>query len=282
MGKKTAIITITLALLVLLVGVAYSHDIWLSPERFVLMRGDTLIVHQLVGTELDTEDDLALLVAMTPRFELITPQGTVDLLSEIPDLRTLPVIQPVLKRKLDFEGLALVTMDHAFIYEDWSREQFLEILEHEEFDVEAFRPHMGRGPTESERYRRSLKALVQVGSVTGGVLHKREVGQGIEILLLQNPYLLDPGDDIEVQVLFDGEPLHDKLVKAFHKTGRGVVTKSKARTNQDGIARFTLDDRGPWLIRLVHLLPCAERADLDCESDAYWESHFASYSFALN
>ncbi len=106
MGKKTAIITITLALLMLLVGVAYSHDIWLSPERFVLMRGDTLIVHQLIGTELDTEDDLALLVTMTPRFELITPQGTVDLLSEIPNLRTLPVIQPVLKRKLDFDVVA--------------------------------------------------------------------------------------------------------------------------------------------------------------------------------
>ncbi len=108
------------------------------------------------------------------------------------------------------------------------------------------------------------------------------VGQRLEILLLQNPYLLDPGDDIEVQVLFDGEPLHDKLVKAFHKTGRGVVTKSKARTNQDGIARFRLDEAGPWLIRLVHMLPCAELADLDCEEDAYWESHWASYSFALN
>lgn len=282
MGKKTAIITITLALLVLLVGVAYSHDIWLSPERFVLMRGDTLIVHQLVGTELDTEDDLALLWTMTPRFELITPQGTVDLLSELPDMRTQPVIQPVLKRKLDFEGLALVTMDHAFIYEDWSHEQFLEYLEHEEFDIEEFEPHMGRGPIESERYRRTLKALVQVGGVTEGDLHKRVVGQRLEILLLQNPYLLDPGDDVEVQVLFDGEPLHDKLVKAFHKTGRGVVTKSGARTNQDGIARFTLDEAGPWLIRLVHLVPCAERADLDCEEDAYWEGHWASYSFALN
>ena len=282
MRKKTAIITISLALLVLLVGVAYSHDVWLFPERFVLMRGDTLIVHQLVGTELDTEEDLALLVTMTPRFELITPQGTVDLLSELPDLRTLPVIQPVLKRKLDFEGLALVTMDHAFIYEDWSHEQFLEYLEHEEFDIEEFEPHMGRGPIESERYRRTLKALVQVGGVTGGDLHKRVVGQRVEILLLQNPYVLSPGDVLEVQVLFEGKPLHDKLVMAFHKTGPGVVTKSRARTNRDGIARFTLDDRGPWLIRLVHMLPCAERADLDCEEDAYWEGHWASYSFALN
>ena len=281
MGRKTAIVTITLALLVLLARAAYSHDIWLFPEQFVLVRGDTLIVHQLIGTDFETEDDLALLRTMTPRFELITAQGTVDLNSELPDIWEQSFIHPVLKRKLDFEGLGLVTMDHAFIYEDWSHEEFLEILKHEEVDMEAFEPHMGRGAVESERYRRTLKALVQVGSVTGGDLHKRVVGQRVEILLLQNPYLLSPGDRIEVQVLFEGEPLHGQLVKAFRDTGRGVITKSRARTDRNGIARFTLHDRGAWLIRLVHMMPCAERADLDCEDDAYWESHWASYSFAL-
>ena len=279
--RKTLVQVVAFTLSLATVNAAPAHDIWLHAERFSLGKGDTLIVHQLVGTELDTEDDLALSRMLTSRFALITPQGTVDLLSELPDMRTQPEIKPVLKRKLDFDGLALVTMDHAFIWDEWPREEFLENLEHEEFDIEAFEPHMGRGPMESERYRRTLKALVQVGSVTEGDLHKRVVGQRLEILLLQNPYLLDPGDDIEVQVLFDGEPLHDKLVKAFHKTGRGVVTKSRARTSQDGIARFTLDEAGPWLIRLVHMLPCAERADVDCE-DVYWESHWASYSFALN
>ncbi len=281
-GKKTTAIVLTLAFLFALARVAYSHDIWLFPEEFVLVEGDTLIVHQLVGTELESERDVPLLRTMTPRFELITDQGTVDLLAELPDFSEQPVIEPVLKRELDFEGLALVTMDHAFIYENWTREQFLEILEHEEFEIERFEPHMGRGDDESERYRRTLKALVQVGGTAEGDLHRRVVGQSLEILLLQNPYLLSPGDEMEVQVLFGGAPLANQVVKAFRRAPQGAVMQTRAHTDQEGIARFTLDDRGPWLVRLVHYLPCAEHVDLDCEDDAYWESHWASYSFAVN
>lgn len=282
LSKKAAAAAIGVSLLLIVARVAYSHDIWLSPEQFVLVEGDTLVVHQLIGTELDTERDIPLLRTMTPRFELITAQGTVDLLSELPDPSERAVIEPVLKRELDFEGLALVTMDHAFIYEDWTREQFLETLQHEEFEIERFEPYMGRGEVESERYRRTLKALVQVGSADGGDLHRRVVGQSLEILLLQNPYLLGPGDPIDVQVLYDGEPLPDQMVKVFHQTRRGRVSQFRERTGRDGVARFTLDDRGAWLIRLVHLIPCSEHPDLDCEDDAYWESHWASYTFALN
>ena len=282
MRTRIASPLVTLMLSFLMLSVAYAHDIWLQPDRFVLSKGDTLTVRQLVGDELETEEETELLRWLTSRFDLITPDGLVDLLSELPDIRTQPVVKPVLTRKLDFEGLALVTMDHAFIYEDWSHEQFLEYLEHEEFDIEAFEPHMGRGPIESERYRQTLKALVQVGGVTGGDLHKRVVGQRVEILLLQNPYLLDPGDDLEAQVLFKGKPLRDRVVMAFNTDGQRPVSESTARTNADGIVRFKLDQSGIWLIHLVHMLPCAERADLDCEDDAYWESHWASYSFALN
>ncbi len=281
MWNKRRVLAITLALMLFLIGVAYSHDIWLAPEQFVLERGDTLTVHQLIGTELDTEDDLALMRTMTAGFQLITPQGTVNLLSELPDMRTRPEINPVLKRRLDFDGLALVTMDHGFIWDEWPREEFLHNLEHEEFDIATFEPHMRRGPTERERYRRALKTLVSVGDGSKGDLHKRAVGQRLEILLLQNPYLLDPGDDIEVQIVFDGGALPNKLVNAYQRTVGQPVMKSKAPTNEWGIARFTLDRAGVWLIRLVHMLPCAERDDVDCE-EVDWESHWASYSFAVN
>jgi len=102
------------------------------------------------------------------------------------------------------------------------------------------------------------------------------LSQRISIRLLQNPYLLDPGDDLEVQVSFDGEPLRDKLVWAYNGSKNGLVSKSMARTNEDGVAGFTLDRKGFWLIRLVHMRPCTEWPDLD------WESYWASYSFELD
>ncbi|MEE8261484.1 MAG: DUF4198 domain-containing protein [Gammaproteobacteria bacterium] len=281
MPIKTAVRIITLSLSLLAASVAYSHDIWLFPERFTLSKGDILIVRQLAGSELDIEVELALLRRMTPRFELITPSGSVDLLSKLPDERTRPEIKPVLERKLDFDGLALLTMEHAFVHTEFSSEKFLEYLQHEEFRMEKFQDRIGRRLKERERYARTIKCLVGVGKVTEGDLHRRIVGQKLEILLLQNPYLLNPGDYLEVQVLFDAEPLPDQLVTAFHGDGERLVSTSKARTNADGIARFNLDRGGFWLIRLVHLLPCSEGSNADCDY-VDWESYWASYSFELD
>ena len=235
----------------LMLTVTHAHDIWLQPDRFVLSKGDTLTVRQFVGIELETEEEIELLRRMTPRFDLITPDGVVDLLSELPDMRTQPFVKPVLTRKLDFEGLALVTMDHAFIHEGWSHEQFLEYLEHEEYNVEDFKDRMSGNRGELERYARTLKSLIHVGgvgAVAEGDAYKRVLGQKIEIVLLQNPYLLDPGDDLEARVLFEGEPLRDRAVMAFNTDGQRPVSESIARTNADGIVQFKLDQSGIWLI----------------------------------
>lgn len=287
---KTALQLITITLSLLTAGLAGAHDIWLFPERFTLAKGDTLIVHQLVGPELNAEalqsdgvQELPLLRSMTSRFELITPEGSFDLLSELPDMRTQPEVKPVLNRKLDFEGLAVVTMEHDFIYHELSGEQFLQYLEHEEFKLEAFQGHIGFRPKQRERYARYLKTLVQVAEVAKADLHKQVLGQKIEIVLLQNPYLLDPGDHLDVQVLFEGEPLRDRLVRAYNSDGTGPVWKSKARTDAGGIARFSLDRGGFWLFRLVHLRPCIERSESDVGcSFVDWESYWASYSFELD
>ena len=277
MRMKTATPLITLALSFLMLNVAYAHDIWLSPERVTLANGDTLVVRQLAGTELDTQYDLPLLRLLTSRFELLTPKRTIDLLAELSD-RTQTEVKPVLRRQLDFEGLALLTMEQDFIHTDFSIEEFLEYLEHEDLDVEKFRDRIGQKPEEDERYARVLKSLIQVGRVADGDLHKRALGQKIEILL-------DPGDDLEVQVLFDGEPLSDKVVAAFNQDGTGDVSKYKARTDENGIARFTLNRAGVWLVRLVHLLPCSlpcsKRSEKDC-SRVDWESYWTSFSFRVD
>lgn len=281
MRRYVTITAMTAGLFFAVVAVAFAHDIWLSPNRFALMKGDTLLIRMLAGTELDAEHDLPLERTMTPRFELITANRTIDLLAELPDFRTQPTVQPVLERMLDFEGPALVTMEHDFIYTQFTREEFLEYLEHEEFDLSQFEPFMGKGSAETERYARTLKCLVQVGESGAGDVYNRVVGLKLEIVLLQNPYRLDPGDALDVQILYEGEPLPNKLVMAFNRGDQQPVTKATARTDENGIARFALDRAGPWLIRLVHMMSCDQRDDLDCD-DAFWESYWTSYSFAVN
>jgi len=296
-------------------GIASAHDIWLAPEQSVMQKGDTLTVHQWVGAELEqgTMDgegtkELPLIRRITQRFELITAAGSVDLLSELPDEKTRPVVKPVLQRRIDSDGLVLVAMEHAFIYDEHAREQFLEYLEHEgyplehrehrhegqrhdgqrhekhavhEHGVEDFLSQLASRPTQRERYRRFLKTLIQVGQPEQGPLHRRQLGQELEILLLQNPYQLDTGSTLEVKVLFQGEPLSGRQVKAYNRDENGRVAKSSARTGTDGIARFRLDRNGFWLFRLVHLRPCDSRADATGCEFADWESDWASYSFEL-
>ena len=58
------------------------------------------------------------------------------------------------------------------------------------------------------------------------------------------------------------------------------VAKSTARTDHDGVAHFHLARPGAWLIRLVHMLPCGERPDVDCD-DVAWETYWSSFSFGL-
>ena len=358
-----------------LASVTCSHDMWLFPEQLTISMGDTLTVHLRAGHELDTEEELPLLKDVTSRFELITPDGSIDLLRELPDRAS-----PALQRKLGFEGLALLIMEHEFRRVELPDKTFSKYLAQEKLEeIKRLRDKRGPRPVERERYARVLKSLVRVGKerdryrrigdedlrsldgmtsvkaldlygtqvtdaglvhlegLTGlrslnlgntrvtdaGLVHLKKLvnlqtlnlnntrvtdagleslrsltqlktpileaektrermppievlSQRISIRLLQNPYLLDPGDDLEVQVSFDGEPLRDKLVWAYNGSKNGLVSKSMARTNEDGVAGFTLDRKGFWLIRLVHMRPCTEWPDLD------WESYWASYSFELD
>jgi len=260
-------------------GLAYSHDIWLLPERFVLEERETLVVRQFVGTQLNSGEELPLLRRMTRRFELVTPDARIDLLAELRPERERPFIQPILSRTLDRRGPVLLAMEHYFIDTEFPRAQFLEYLKEEGLDVRP--PERAGRAVERERYARSLKSLVQVGRPPGGDLYRRVLGQPLEIVLLQNPYALKPGDTMDVQVLFEGRPLAGRQVTALHRQGQGPVSAMKARSNAEGVARFTLDRAGLWVIRLVHMLPCTGRPDADCDV-VDWESHWASFSFQLD
>lgn len=255
-----------------------SHDIWLAADDSRIDPGEQLIVRQFVGTELEPEEELALLRLVTRRFQLLDPAGEHDLLAELPSVRERPEVKPVLSRTVRDAGLALVAMQHAFIEAQWSPEQFAEYLEHEGFEPGEIPWTRGARPLERERYARTLKCLVQVGADGAGDLHQRIIGQPLEILLLQNPYAQEAKAPIEVRVLFEGKPLTNKLVMAFHKRANGPVRQYSARTDGQGIARFEAAGEGQWLVRLVHLMPCRERPGADCLG-LDWESYWSSYSF---
>jgi uncharacterized GH25 family protein len=93
------------------------------------------------------------------------------------------------------------------------------------------------------------KALVVIGDAEeGDPLRYSELGQRLEIVLQSDPVaLLKRGGSMEVQVLFEREPLAGVVVKAVPQKAPsdGVL---RARTDEIGLVDFALDRSGLWMI----------------------------------
>ncbi|MFN3134244.1 MAG: DUF4198 domain-containing protein [Candidatus Kryptonium sp.] len=244
----------------------YAHDYWLRPQKFILSKGDTLIVHLYVGDKLKAEIKRELQMEMTEKFELVKNDGIVDLLSQAKDKSI-----PILKREVDFDGLGLIVMERGWAHIELNAQEFNEYLKHEGItDIKID----SKNGVQKERYRRYLKSLVLSGKEVKGEIYKKVLGQRLEIVLLKNPYLLKVGDELEVQVLFEGKPLVNKIV-TLYSVGQNDVFEQKVKTNKNGIARFKVKNSGFQLVRLVHLRKCENCDDIN------WESFWASFSFEI-
>lgn len=224
------------------------------------------------------EAERPLAKSKTLMFRLRTADGrTEDLLPTLPDSNL-----PVLTRRFDAPGPALVTMRRDFSYITLSDSAFRGYLKHESLThVEIQRALKGPRPQERERYARNLKALVQVGTAgQGSTLHSQRVGQELEIVLLQNPYTLQPGSTLTAQLLYQGKPLATHPLFALHKAPDGKFTELIQLTNAEGKAAFTLPATGVWVVRTVHLFTC-KGCPTTGPTAADWESQWAAFTFEL-
>jgi uncharacterized GH25 family protein len=265
---------VPLAALLLGLGLLLSaHDYWFSASAFVLKKGETLRLRLLVGDDLEPEEERVFQRHKTVSFQLHTATGTENLLPAAKDSSL-----PALQKRLDFNGLGLISMERNFSQLEMDSVKFHRYLIHE-FLVDAMeaREQPGRKHRiERERYARAIKALVQVGTPAAtDETYRKRLGHKIELILLQNPYRLKPGSLLEAQLFFEGKPLVKKVLMALHKQPDGKFTELITYTDEEGIARFKLNRPGPWVLRTTHLLPCAGCPDVD------WESFWTSYSFEL-
>ena len=130
-----------------------------------------------------------------------------------------------------------------------------------------------------ERYSKHVRAVVQVGDERS-VDYSKPLGYPVEILLEQNPYDLNIGDELSFRVLFNGEPVANQIVRASyegfhgHDASGGHSNAYNLRTDEDGRARFLLNNAALWYIALIHM----EKID-DAEVD--YESNWATLTFEV-
>ena len=127
-----------------------------------------------------------------------------------------------------------------------------------------------------ELYTRFIKSFVQIGSTPTNEFN-RPFGFKIEIIPLRNPCTLQPNEDLEVQLLYDGKPLPNRRIMATYVS---YSTKPEdyaqvTRTDQDGVARFRITNKGFWLIRTNQMVVLENRSDAD------WQSFWANFTFEV-
>ena len=270
------------ALLLLLLAsalTAQAHDYFLLPEKFFLKKGENIVCRLFVGDDFTVElEERPIHKYIITAFNWTTPSvtkgggsRTYDLLEEAKDST-----MPVLRQKVIKDGLGLLSMNRTYARLSFTPEKFKAYLKLEHLDdvLQKFESQP-RPSTDSirEKYTRYIKTLFTVGTPTGEV-YKERLGQTLEIVLLQNPYTVKRGGMITAQVFFRDAPLVNGSAEALSKDKRGKVTKRLIKTDANGRISFRLDEAGTWMVRLTHMVPSAD-------SDADWESFWASYTFGV-
>ncbi len=88
---------------------AFAHEYILLAYKYKLQKGDTLEMHLFVADGFNIQLERPMQTANTKRFELLTENGTTDLLP-ITENKSLPILE----RKVDFDGLGLVHIERDF------------------------------------------------------------------------------------------------------------------------------------------------------------------------
>ncbi len=124
----------------------------------------------------------------------------------------------------------------------------------------------------TETFTRCAKALLSAGDVEEEAVPSW-TQMPLEITPKATPSRLQSGETLPVGVRFQGEPLADTLVKAYHRSLKNGPLHQ--RTNRDGEISLPLKASGFWVLSTVHI----ER--LESAAEAEWQSTWASLSFEI-
>ena len=248
-----------------------AHECWLQPSSFTPAPGAPVSLGIRVGMNFEGESR-AVARDRVARLLHVTATGREDWTERVPAQET---DRPELALRLDAPGTHVLAYDSIANLITLKAEEFHAYLREDGMEyVIAQREKAGQtGAPGRERYRRCAKTVVQCGPVADDAAAMR-TGQTLEIVPRANPAAVRPGATLKFLVLFQGMPLADTLVQAWHRTD-GHTTKLQGRTNAQGEVGFTLPATGEWMISTVRMIAAADHADAD------WESYWGNLTLSL-
>ncbi|AWW72946.1 hypothetical protein CD351_00740 [Erythrobacter sp. KY5] len=235
---------------------AAAHSFWLQPEDHTPAAGEEVLIEFKVGDAGDVKD-WGLYWERIASLRLYSPDGVVDQQRAVRTTAADEVGSAVVS--IRGEGTHILAFESNPSFSDLEAERFNRYVDHEGLrGIAADR--ILRGTTDengTELYARRAKTLLQVGE-----RHTRNatraIGHVLEIVPLQNPFSLEPGEPLDLQVFFRGEPLEGAMLSAVPL---GVTAKYQTfLTSADGVVRVAAPGENPTLYSVVWGVPAPNDA----------------------
>ena len=267
------------SLTILISLVAKAHEFWLQPGQFFAKLGDVVSIEVLVGEHFNGERSegkknriLQYAHWTSGTKEDLAPSLTAGHYGVV----ALTITKP---------GTHLVAFANTNKYLSMRADSFLLYLREDGLD-NVIQWRQDRHETQArsrEFYRRCVKTLIQTGPVKStDKTFSLDTGMPLEIIPVQNPYAIKPGDWAEFQILFDHKPLPNALVRYWTRPLSHVkelpdvkpkgLTEEQQRTDVNGRVRFQLRT-GQNMVSLVQMVPTTDTKEAD------WQSYWGSLTF---
>ncbi len=255
-------------------GPLHAHEFWIVPVTSPVATGNSARFSLMVGEQFQG-DLVGVSRQQTSSLRHYSTNGVSDLK---PTLPTTPAAD--FSVMLNTPGTHLIAFDSEANTITLPPDSFHAYLHDEGLDfIKAQREASGKAKQPGrERYRRYVKTLVSmpplVAATADDSTYAKQAGQRLELLPLNNPLLLAPGDALKVRVDFEGKPLAGALLKAWHKrSGQTVIIR--ATTAADGVATVNLPYAGAWMVSVVHMVAVKGEKNID------WDSMWGNLTFVV-
>jgi Domain of unknown function (DUF4198) len=246
-----------------------AHDLYLMPARFLAQRGQPLefafqngdefpVAFAPVKLERLRDTELRSRAGRAPFENLVAGEKNTTGRVMVPG-----------------NGVAILTARTITNLIEMTPPEFREYLEHENLsDVVKWREANGQSAKPGrERYSKYVKALILSGKPDS--YYRERTGLTIEIIPEANPYALQLGQMLPVQVLFRGKPAAGVAVEsAWLENGKATLAVV-GRTDAQGRVTVPVKAAGPHRLHAIVMERCAEPQAAD------WESFWASLTFEI-
>lgn len=253
------------ALILLGQSVLSAHDFWIEPSAFRPANGTGVAIQLKLG-HIQQAEAFRRNSAHIKRFFVAAPTGEGE-------IGGIDGMNPAGYLAIESAGLHIIGYQSQPSMVELPAESFESYLVEEGLErIVQLRAERGETDRKGrEVYSRSAKSLVYSGTAVES-RGDRQIGLSLELVAEANPYLLSPGDELPLRIIFRGEPLGGALVTAVLK---GQNLRVSDRSDARGRVRLRLPKTGVWLVKTVYMVPAQDREQSD------WESFWASLTFEL-